>query len=212
MRFPPARIIRDGAIDEEWETYIGANVRVPGPVLNDIRSMIAANNTAARKLGEIIGDYGIERHREYCEINKDLTEKLLRERIAAIPDGIYAPSTGTSSTATTGPTGCSSWSWSSRSTGSDLPLRLLRRAPDRRLRQLDPRAMFGQPMSGLMTLLVYGDLPVNGGLWRPITLRPRRARDDRQRGAARARSPTPTPRSVRGRARWPRTSSARRWR
>ena len=30
--------------------------------------------------------------------------------------------------------------------------------------------MFGQAMTGLMTLMVYGDLPVNGGLWRPITV------------------------------------------
>jgi N-methylhydantoinase B len=30
--------------------------------------------------------------------------------------------------------------------------------------------MFGQAMTGLMTILVYGDLPVNGGLWRPITV------------------------------------------
>ena len=28
--------------------------------------------------------------------------------------------------------------------------------------------MFGQAMTGLMTILIYGDLPVNGGLWRPI--------------------------------------------
>jgi N-methylhydantoinase B len=30
--------------------------------------------------------------------------------------------------------------------------------------------MYGQAMTGLMTILVYGDLPVNGGLWRPITV------------------------------------------
>jgi N-methylhydantoinase B len=37
LRFPPVRIIRDGAIDNEWEHFIAANVRAPGPVLNDIR-------------------------------------------------------------------------------------------------------------------------------------------------------------------------------
>jgi N-methylhydantoinase B len=48
MLFPPVRIIREGAIDSEWEKYIAANVRAPGPVLNDIRSMIASNNTAQK--------------------------------------------------------------------------------------------------------------------------------------------------------------------
>ena len=60
MLFPPVRIIRDGAIDTEWEKYIAANVRAPGPVLNDIRSMIAANNTAQKKLNKIIDEFGLE--------------------------------------------------------------------------------------------------------------------------------------------------------
>ena len=45
MRFPPIRIIKEGRIDSEWEHYIAANVRAPGAVLNDIRSMVASNNT-----------------------------------------------------------------------------------------------------------------------------------------------------------------------
>src|SRR3954452_3812296 len=71
LRFPPVKIIENGAINGEWETYIAANVRAPGEVLNDIRSMIAANNTAQRKLQQIVDEYGVERHREFCEINKD---------------------------------------------------------------------------------------------------------------------------------------------
>src|ERR1700760_374678 len=84
MRFPPVRIIRNGAIDSEWEKYIAANVRAPGPVLNDIRSMIASNNTAQKKLNNVIDEFGIESHREYCEINMDLSEQVLRERIEKI--------------------------------------------------------------------------------------------------------------------------------
>lgn len=168
MRFPPTRIIRDGAIAEEWEGYIGANVRVPGPVLNDIRSMIAANNTAARKLGEIVEDYGIERHREYCEINKDLTERLLRERIAAIPDGVYRTV---------------DWDeFDGHGEGDrllELELELEVEGSDLHLRfsgvpQIDafvnstPGAMMGQPISTILTSLAYGDLPVNGGIWRAV--------------------------------------------
>ena len=89
MLFPPVRIIREGAIDSEWEKYIAANVRAPGPVLNDIRSMIASNNTAQKKLTNVINEFGLDSHREYCEINMDLSEQVLRERIEKIPDGTY---------------------------------------------------------------------------------------------------------------------------
>src|SRR3954453_2623479 len=65
MLFPPVRIIREGAIDSEWEKYIAANVRAPGPVLNDIRSMIASNNTAQKKLDRGIEEFGSGAHQEY---------------------------------------------------------------------------------------------------------------------------------------------------
>lgn len=170
MRFPPVRIIRNGAIDQEWEHYIAANVRAPGEVLNDIRSMIAANNTASRKLQEIVSEYGVDRHREFCEINKDLTEQVIRERISKLPDGTYE---------------AVDWNEWDGHDGPDqlleLRLRLEIEGSDLRffytgVPQVDAFVnstmgpMFGQAMTGLMTLMVYGDLPVNGGLWRPITV------------------------------------------
>lgn len=170
MRFPPVRIIREGMIDGEWEKYIAANVRAPGPVLNDIRSMIAANNTASRKLAEVVREFGLERHREYCEINKDLSEQVLRDRISRIPDGVYE---------------AVDWNEFDGHEGPDLLLELRLRlevdGTDLRFNysgvpQIDAFVnstrgpMFGQAMTGMMTTLVYGDLPVNGGLWRPITV------------------------------------------
>ena len=168
MLFPPIRIIREGAIDSEWEKYIAANVRAPGPVLNDIRSMIAANNTAQQKLTNVIDEFGLESHREYCEINMDLSEQVLRERIEKIPDGIYE---------------AVDWNEFDGHEGPDqlLELRLKLEVDGSDLRyhysgvpQIDAFVnstmgpMFGQAMTGLMTVLIYGDLPVNGGLWRPI--------------------------------------------
>ena len=170
LRFPPVRIIRDGGIDIEWEQFIAANVRAPGPVLNDIRSMIAANNTATRKLSEIVDEFGLEGHREYCEINKDLSEQVLRERIALLPDGRYE---------------AVDWNEFDGHDGPDLLLemRCKLEVDGTELRfnytgvpQIDAFVnstrgpMFGQAMTALMTSLVYGDLPINGGLWRPITV------------------------------------------
>src|ERR1700761_6667839 len=170
MLFPPVRIIREGTIDTEWEKYIAANVRAPGPVLNDIRSMIASNNTAQKKLNKVIDEFGLDSHREYCEINMDLSEQVLRERIEKIPDGTYE---------------AVDWNEFDGHEGPDqlLELRLKLEVEGSDLRyhysgvpQIDAFVnstrgpMFGQAMTGLMTVLIYGDLPVNGGLWRPITV------------------------------------------
>jgi N-methylhydantoinase B len=170
MRFPPIQIIREGKIDPEWEKYIAANVRAPGAVLNDIRSMVASNNTASAKLNRIIDEFGLENHKKYCEINKDLSEQVLRDRISKLPDGVYE---------------AVDWNEFDGHEGPDrlLELRLRLEVDGSDLRffytgvpQIDAFVnstrgpMFGQAMTGLMTLMVYGDLPVNGGLWRPISV------------------------------------------
>lgn len=170
LLFPPVRIIRDGAIDAEWEHFIGANVRAPGPVLNDIRSMIAANNTATRKLGEIVDEFGLEAHEQFCEINKDLTEQVLRERISRIPDGVYETVDWNEFDGHDGPDQLLELRLRLEVDGSDL------RFQYSGVPQIDAfinsaqGAMWGQTMTGLVTVLAYGDLPMNGGIWRPIEI------------------------------------------
>jgi N-methylhydantoinase B len=170
MRFPPIQIIREGKIDTEWEKYIAANVRAPGAVLNDIRSMVASNNTASRKLNQIIDEFGLENHKRYCEINKDLSEQVLRERISKLPDGIYKATDWNEFDGHEGPDRLLQLELELEVDGSDL------RFSYSGVPQIDAFVnstrgpMFGQAMTGLMTMMVYGDLPVNGGLWRPITV------------------------------------------
>jgi N-methylhydantoinase B len=170
LRFPPVRVIRDGAIGSEWEKFIAANVRAPGPVLNDIRSMIASNNTAAAKLKDVVREFGVEGHREYCEINKTLSEQLLRERIAKLPDGVYESTHWTEFDGHEGPDLLLEVGLRLEIDGTDLTF-IYSGVP-----QIDAfvnsthGAMFGNAMTALLTVLVYGDLPLNSGLWRPITL------------------------------------------
>lgn len=169
MRFPLLRVIRGGRLDPEWERCIEANVRSSSVVLNDIRGMIAANNVAQIKQAALIGRFGLERHREYCEITKQLTEDLLRRRISGMLDGTYE-----------------SVDWVEydghgrdrlllircRMTvvGSDLCFDF-EAAP-----QIDgyvnacEGAVFGCVMTSILTTLAYGDLPFNAGMWRPISI------------------------------------------
>lgn len=89
LRFPGNRFARDGRMTKDWALYIGTNVRVPVPVLNDIRSMIAALNAGHRRLIHVIEQHGLEAHREYCRINMALSEQQIRQRVSDLPDGEY---------------------------------------------------------------------------------------------------------------------------
>ena len=170
MLFPPVRIIRDGAIDSEWEKYIAANVRAPGPVLNDIRSMIASNNTASKKLNGVIDEFGLEAHREYCAINMDLSEQVMRERIEKIPDGVYEAVDWNEFDGHEGPDQLLELRLKLEVDGSDLRYNYTGVPQIDAFVNSTEGPMFGQAMTGLMTIMLYGDLPVNGGLWRPITV------------------------------------------
>lgn len=168
MRFPPIQIIRKGRIDREWEHYIAANVRTPGPVLNDIRSMIAACNTGNRKLSEIIDAFGLETFQKYCEINKDLTERVLRERIAKIPDGIYETVDWNEFDGHDGPDRLLELRCSLEVDGSDLRFRFSGVPQIDGFVNSTKGPMWGQVATALLVMLAYGDLPVNGGFVRPI--------------------------------------------
>lgn len=169
IRFPATRIMSEGVIEREWERYIRANVRVADLVLNDLRSMIAANNVAQQKLIDVVERTGLETYREYCEINKGLTEQTFRARIAKLPDGVYE-----------------TLEWiefdghgedlllemrvTMEIDGSDMRLRFS--GPDQVDAFVNGTAgtIYGGVMTAILTVLGYGDLPFNAGIWRPVEI------------------------------------------
>ncbi len=168
LRFPPIRAIRNGEIDPEWEGFIGANVRAPGPVLNDLRSMIAANNVGNRKLSEIVSNFGRERYDEYCAINKDISERVLRERIEKIPDGTYGAEEWTEFDGHGGPDQLLRIGLELEISGSDMSFAFSGVPQIDGFVNAGKGAIWGQVATTVLTTLGYGDLPVNGGFWRPI--------------------------------------------
>ncbi len=89
LNFPPTRFVEGGRMREDWVRFIMNNVRLPGPVMGDLKSLVAANIATQRRLDDLLEKYDLEEYRRYCEINKDLSETALRERIERIPDGTY---------------------------------------------------------------------------------------------------------------------------
>lgn len=87
--FDSIRICRDGKIDEGIWRIIERNVRTPDAMLGDLRAQLAASNTGARRLRELIDRYGRDVfERVIAEIHRQ-GEQRARAAIAAIPDGTY---------------------------------------------------------------------------------------------------------------------------
>lgn len=167
LRFPPTRIISGGRLERPWETYIGSSVRVPDIVLNDIRSMIAANTTAQVELERVISRYGTSRFSDYCHLNRDLTVELLRDRIERIPDGRYSGRTFVE--------------YDGHGDDQILEVRCSLRVEGTELHfdfSGDPEvdafinsgygASYGSVMTSIVPRLAYGDLPFNSGMWDPV--------------------------------------------
>lgn len=166
LAFPAVRVIRDGRIDEQWQRFIGNNVRMAGTVINDIRSMIAANNVGNRRIEALVNEMGMERFRSLNEEGKNLSERAMRDMIAKLPDGTYE-----------------SVDWVEYDGRGfeglyELRVRLIVQGDEMTLQYRGgPQvncfingawpAVVGQSWTTLLAQLAY-DIPVNAGIWRPV--------------------------------------------
>ena len=86
LMFPPTRIVVGGEFVEEWLRFIANNVRTPLNVVGDMRSLLAANRTAERRIVELVDEFGLETFIAANALNKSTAEKAVRERVASLPD------------------------------------------------------------------------------------------------------------------------------
>ncbi|TDD37481.1 hydantoinase B/oxoprolinase family protein [Saccharopolyspora elongata] len=90
LRLPPGVKIFERGEPVEWVRRILLNnVRVPALFWNDVRSLVASNNTGIRRLLSTIEEFGLEQFRDYTRLSFELAEQVVRDRIARIPDGTY---------------------------------------------------------------------------------------------------------------------------
>lgn len=166
LAFPAVRVIRDGRIDEQWQRFIGNNVRMAGTVINDIRSMIAANNVGGRRIEALVNEIGLDRFRRLNEEGKNLSERAMRDMIAKLPDGTYESV---------------DWvEYDGRGAEGlhEIRIRMLIQGDEMTLQYRGgPQvncfingawpAVVGQTWTTLLAQLAY-DVPVNAGIWRPV--------------------------------------------
>jgi N-methylhydantoinase B/oxoprolinase/acetone carboxylase alpha subunit len=89
IRIPPLKLVRRGKVAEDVMALILANVRTPVEREGDLTAQIASNRTGARRLVALAEKYGRRRVAEYMKHLQDYAERMTREAIAAIPDGVY---------------------------------------------------------------------------------------------------------------------------
>jgi len=71
------------------EQFIRINVRAPDQVMGDLRAQLAANRTGEARFIEMAGRFGAATVIQAAKQLQDYSERLTREAITAIPDGIY---------------------------------------------------------------------------------------------------------------------------
>ena len=89
LRIPIIKLMRRGKLNDELIELIMTNVRLKEMVYGDIMANITCNEVGGRLLLEFMDEYQLE---DLSGLSRSIiarTEQALRERIAAIPNGVY---------------------------------------------------------------------------------------------------------------------------
>ena len=168
IHIPPLKIVKEGQLNQDLCTVIENNVRLPRLYINDVKSFIAANNTADQRIIDLVRAKGIEAFRKICAFNQDLSEKMMRERISNIPDGAYETVDWVEHD------GHNDILFNVRCkltvSGSDLKFDFSGSDPQGRGgMNAAPAGLIGGVWTALVQILAY-DIPFNAGVMRPVQL------------------------------------------
>jgi len=87
---PPVKLVKRGVIDRDIQALIRSNVRTPEVQMGDVRAQIAANNTGARRVAELVEQHGVEALHDAMDQTMGYSERRMREEISTMPDGVYS--------------------------------------------------------------------------------------------------------------------------
>jgi len=89
IRLPICRLVREGELEQVVIDVLRNNVRVPEQVFGDLMANVTCNEVGGRQLLEFMDDYGLDDLEALSAAVRGQSERAIRERIAAIPDGVY---------------------------------------------------------------------------------------------------------------------------
>ncbi len=89
VRIPPSKLYQEGHENELLFDIIGQNCRVPNLVLGDLRAIVGTHQMGSRRLQEFLNDYEADDLEALSAEVLDRSERLIRQKIEALPDGIH---------------------------------------------------------------------------------------------------------------------------
>jgi N-methylhydantoinase B len=89
LRLPPCKLYAAGQPDALVFEIIGNNCRVPEMVLGDLHAMVGTHRIGAVRVQEFLDDYALADLRTLAAEIHGRSERLMRQKIAALPDGVY---------------------------------------------------------------------------------------------------------------------------
>ena len=86
---PPLKLARGGRVNQEVIALICRNSRTPYDRSGDLAAQIASIRVGEKRLSEIALRYGLDDTHEHMAALLDYSERLTRQAIAQVPDGVY---------------------------------------------------------------------------------------------------------------------------
>lgn len=90
MRIPPVHLVRAGVIQNDIVDILAANARIPASNWGDLNGQLNALDVGAKRFTEVLDAYGDDTVAEAFEALSARAETLMRECIAALPDGEWS--------------------------------------------------------------------------------------------------------------------------
>ncbi|HYE91836.1 MAG TPA: hydantoinase B/oxoprolinase family protein [Terriglobales bacterium] len=89
VRIPPIKIVEEGRLNRAAMALLLNNMRLPEDRLGDFHASLGACKVAEGRIRRLLAKYGAKTVLDCIALNLDRSERRLRAKIAALPDGEY---------------------------------------------------------------------------------------------------------------------------
>ena len=177
LQFKAIKVVDQGRTNDAVWHMVRDNIRVPDLVVGDMNAQIAAARIGAQRYLDLVRRYGRATVEGACEDLMDYSERMMRKAIGDIPDGVYAAETFIDGYLDDPARRDLKFAVTVTVRGDELTVDLTGTSPQVSDRPINlpfegtvDCAIWLTLRSILLDSAVYGNIPQNSGLTRPITI------------------------------------------
>ena len=89
IRLPPIKVYDRGTLRRDVWDLVALNTRAPTTVQGDVGAMIGSARIGARRLHDVVVEYGLDTTLAHLDGLLDYAERRMRHELRSIPDGAY---------------------------------------------------------------------------------------------------------------------------